>query len=398
MAFDLIFKGGHVIDPSQGLDGVCDVGITDGKIAAIEGDLETSTCPKIYDARGTYLCPGLVDLHGHWFEGGLYGIDPKICLKHGVTTAVDAGSTGYANFPMFKRTVLDPAPLNLFAFIHISFMGLHAPFAEELMNLAYARPIETAMTIERNRDRALGVKIRIGRMTGAHGLEALTIALNAATDARVPLMVHVSAGAEERELLELLRPGDIVTHCFHGRDNRMFEDTGQVPMHAVTEARARGVLFDVGHGCGSFSWETAQRAFEHDFYPDTLSTDLHRYCVGEPLSVTLPSVMSKFLCIGMSLREVIMKTTVAPAHALGLDGSVGSLRVGNRADLLHFDLVEGEFKFQDTHLETRVGSHLITPLTVVKGGCVYPAGSIEVKFRELFESDLEVFKSMGWQT
>lgn len=398
MAFDLIFKGGHVIDPSQGLDGVCDVGIAGGKIAAIADDLEIANCPKIYDARGTYLCPGLIDLHGHWFEGGLYGVDPKICLEHGVTTAVDAGSTGYTNFPMFRTKVIDHVPVDIFAFIHISFMGLHAPFAEELINLAYARPIETAMMIERNRDRALGVKVRIGRMTGTHGLEALALALNAATAARVPLMVHVSAGAEERELLELLRPGDIVTHCFHGRDNHMFEGTGQIPIRAVTEARARGVLFDVGHGCGSFSWETAQRAFEHDFYPDTLSTDLHRYCVSEPLSVTLPLVMSKFLCLGMSLREVIMKTTVAPAHALNLDGSVGSLRVGNRADLLQFDLVEGEFKFQDTHLETRVGSHLITPLTVLKGGCVYPEGSVKVKLRELFESDLDVFRSMGWQT
>jgi dihydroorotase len=397
MSFDLIFEGGRVIDPSQNLDGIYDVGIAGGKISAVAKELPAASCPKVYDARGSYLCPGLVDIHGHWYEGGLYGIDPRHSLNHGVTTAVDAGSTGYANFPMFKKLVIDQSPLNLLAFIHISFMGLHAPFAEELLDLAYARPVETAETIAHHRDCALGVKVRIGKMTGAHGMEALGMALQAASEVRAPLMVHVSKGAEETKILERLRPGDIVTHCFHGGGNQMFGSEDQAGMQTVAEARARGVLFDVGHGCGSFSWETAQRAYEHHFYPDTLSTDLHRYCAEEPLSVSLPSVMSKFLCLGMSLPDVIMKTTMAPARALGLEDEIGSLRVGSKADLLQFDLVGGNFEFQDTNLETRVGSYRITPRTVVKSGKVYPAGSIDVKFRDLFQSDLDVFRSMGWQ-
>lgn len=398
MAFDLLFKGAHVIDPSQDLDGVYDVGIRGGKISDVGKDLPASNCPWVRDARGTYLCAGLVDIHGHWYEGGLYGIDPRYCLKHGVTTAVDAGSTGYANFPMFRKTAIENSPVNLFAFIHISFMGLHAPFAEELLNLSYARPVETAATIERNRDRAVGVKVRIGSMTGDHGGEALEKAISAAREAGVRLMVHVSRGAEEARILSLLRPGDILTHCFHGRGNRLFDGDGKASMQIVTEARERGIIFDIGHGCGSFSWETAQRAYEHHFYPDTLSTDLHRYCVGEPLTVSLPLVMSKFLCLGMSLREAILKTTIAPARALGLETKIGSLRLGYPADLLQFDVVAGEFDFQDTHLDTRVGSHLIVPRTVVKDGIAYDPGSIDVKFRDLFESDMEVFQNMGWQS
>ena len=287
MGFDLLFKGGHVIDPGQGIDAILDVGITQGRISAIGKDLPATGCLQVKDARGSYLCPGLVDLHGHWYEGDLYGIDPRICLDHGVTTAVDAGSTGYANFPAFRRETIDKCPINLFAFVHISFMGLLAPFAEELLNLSYARPIETALTIERNRDRALGVKIRIGNMTGDHGMEALGQALLAATEARVPLMVHVSKGAEELQILGRLRAGDIVTHCFHGRGNRLFEHEGKMTTRSVLDARERGIIFDVGHGCGSFSWDTAQRAYEHDFYPDTLSTDLHRWAVEDPFQGVL---------------------------------------------------------------------------------------------------------------
>ena len=294
MPFDLLLKGGRVVDPSQSLNAVMDVGARDGRIAQIAANLDATDCPDVRDISGKYVCPGLIDLHGHWYEGSLYGINPLICINHGVTTAVDAGSTGYANFPEFKRTVLDRSLTDVFAFVHISFMGLHAPYAEELVDLRYARPLETAAVIDRHRDRAVGVKIRIGTMTGNHGLAALDIALTAARDAKVPLMVHISRGAEEAEILRRLRPGDILTHCFHGRSNGMIAET-VIP--EARDARDRGVFFDVGHGAGSFSWDTARKAFELHFYPDTLSTDLHRYSASEPLSITLPQVMSKMLCI-----------------------------------------------------------------------------------------------------
>ena len=147
MPFDLLLKGGRVIDPSQSLNAVMDVGARDGHIAQIASNLDATGCADVRDVSGKYVCPGLIDLHGHWYEGSLYGVDPLLCINHGVTTAVDAGTTGYANFPEFKRTVLDRSLTDVLAFVHISFMGLHAPYAEELVDLRYARPLETAAVI-----------------------------------------------------------------------------------------------------------------------------------------------------------------------------------------------------------------------------------------------------------
>src|SRR5437660_710443 len=289
MPRDLLLAGGRVLDPSQSLDALLDVGLRDGRIQEIGPALDRSAYAEFIDVTGKYVCPGLIDLHGHWYEGNLYGVDPLLCVNSGVTTAVDAGSTGYSNFPEFRRTVLDRCVTDVLAFVHISFMGLHAPYAEELVDLQYARPQETAAVIAKHPDRAVGVKLRIGAMTANHGLAALDQALAAARGARVPLMVHISRGAEESEILRRLRPGDILTHCFHGRGNGMISES---VLPEALEARSRGVIFDVGHGCGSFSWDTARKAFEHHFYPDTISTDLHRYSAPEPLCVSLPQVMS----------------------------------------------------------------------------------------------------------
>lgn len=392
MPFDLLLSGGHLIDPSQELDAKADVGIKDGRILQVGPNLDGRNCPDIRKVEGKFVCPGLIDLHGHWYEGNLYGVDPLLCLNHGVTTAVDAGSTGYTNFPEFRRTVLNDCLTDVLAFIHISFMGLHAPYAEELLDLGYARPVETAALIEKHRDRAVGVKVRIGTMTGNHGLAALDKALAAASEANVPLMVHISNGAPEREILRRLRPGDVLTHCFHGRGNGMLEN-GIVP--EVRDARKRGVIFDVGHGCGSFSWDSAKRAFENDFYPDTISTDLHRYCATAPLCITLPEVMSKMLCLGMTLYEAIFKTTAAPAKVLGREQEIGTLTVGAQADVLVFDVESGNFPFTDTHLKVRYGNKRIVPELVVKRGRPQLPGSITVRMRDLYDSDLAVFQAIG---
>ena len=389
--FDLLIRNGRVIDPAQELDTIADVGIRDGLVAALASGLDPVGCPDIREADGTYVCPGLVDLHGHWYEGGLYGIDAEIGLKHGVTTAVDAGTAGFANFPEFRRTAIASSRARILAFVHVSFLGLHAPFAEELLELRYARPVETAIVIERHRDVAVGVKLRIGAMTGSHGNQALQMALEAAEQARAPLMVHVSAGADERFVLEHLRPGDILTHCFHGRSNGMVGGAAEGFIPQVRMARERGVIFDIGHGCGSFSWETAQRGFEHHFWPDTISTDLHRYSVDHPWCVTLPNVMSKFLCLGMSLNDVILKATASPARVLNREREIGSLRPGSVADLFQFRVCEGAFSFTDTHGRVREGDRLIEPLLTVRGGKAYRPEEIEVGLREVYPCDRAVF-------
>ena len=304
-------------------------------------------------------------------------------------------STGFANFREFRQKTIEKSRVGILAFVHISFLGLQAPFLEELLDIRYARPNETAATIMQNPEYAVGVKIRIGGMTGQHGTEALELALQAANTARVPLMVHISKGACEEEILNRLRPGDILTHCFHGRGNGMVAADGNGFVPSVGIARDRGVLFDVGHGCGSFAWDTAQRAFEYHFYPDTLSTDLHRYSVAEPLHVSLPQVMSKFLCLGMSLPDVILKTTFNPAKALGRETEIGTVRPGVSADLLVFELVEGDFAFTDTHMKTRQGTHLIKPHTVVKKGMVYTPGTIDLGLRPLYDFDRELLNQVA---
>jgi dihydroorotase len=389
--FDLLIRNGHVIDPAQDIDGIADVGIQDGRVQSVGQALDATGCKDIRDAAGTYVCPGLVDLHGHWYEASLYGINAEIGLNHGVTTAVDAGTAGFSNFPEFRRHTIQTSRARILAFVHVSFMGLHGPFAEELMDLRYARPKETAIVVAENPDVTVGVKVRLGAMTANHGNQALDLALEAAREAKTPVMAHVSAGADERYVLDHLRPGDILTHCFHGRANRMIADTPEGFIPELKLARERGVIFDIGHGCGSFAWKTAQHAFEHHFWPDTISTDLHRYSVDSPWLVTMPQVMSKFLSLGMSLKDVIAKSTIAPANVLGRTKEFGSLRPGSIADLMQFRIREGSFTFIDSLRVPRQGNRLIEPVLTVRNGIAYEPGSVVVPMRPVYPCDRAVF-------
>lgn len=392
--YDLILKGGHVIDPSQGINHVLDVGIKAGRIADLRAGLEPTTGIAVRDVSGKFVCPGLIDLHGHWYEGSIYGIDPHLSLDHGVTTVVDAGTTGFVNFPEFRKHTIDTAQLRVLAFLHISCLGLHAPFAEELRDIRYARPKETAAVMEKNRDVAMGVKIRLGSMTGEHGLEALEKAREAAEEVSLPLMVHISKGVNLLQTLKRLRAGDIITHCFQGRGDGILHPSTGLVLPQIIEARKEGVIFDVGHGCGSFSWETARKAFEISFYPDTISTDLHRYCVEDPFHVTLLGTMSKFLLLGMTLEEVILKTTFNPAKILRKEKELGTLREGAVADVLVFEIESGEFNFIDTHFRELKGERMLRPVQVIRSGIALEPYAHPVKLRELFESDYEVFRSL----
>ena len=389
--FDLLLRGAHVIDPSQNHNGPADIGVRAGKIAAFGRDLDPTGSADVRDLSGTYLCPGLIDIHGHWYEGSMYGINADFGLNHGVTTAVDAGTTGFTNFPEFRRTAFAANRTRMLGFVHLSCLGLQTPFAEELLDLRYARPGETAEVVQRHTDVATGVKVRIGSMTADHGNRALDLAVEAARRAGTRLMVHISAGADEVYVLDHLRPGDILTHCFHGNANRLIASDGSGFIEQVHAARQRGVIFDVGHGCGSFSWETAQKAFEHHFWPDTISTDLHRYSVDSPWRVTMPSVMSKFLLLGMGLYHVVEKCTAAAACAIGRPHQVGSLQPGYPADAFAFTVREGEFRFTDAHRRERIGNRLIEPALILRDGQPIAPGSVPVTLRDLYEADRCVF-------
>ena len=391
MNYDLILRNGHVIDPSQNIDGPAEIAIQNGIITEIKKSFSVSPEIPTIDLTGKYICPGLIDLHGHWYEGSSYGIDPNGCLNDGVTTVIDAGTTGFVNFQHFRRHTIDSAKIEVLAFIHIGGIGIPTTLLGELEDLRYARPRETSQVINNHRDVALGVKIREGIMSGKHGLEALDYAVMASQKSDLPLMVHISQGAETPKILDRLKAGDIVTHCFQGRGDGILTQPSGPLLTNVTEARKRGVFFDVGHGCGSFCWETARRSFEYHFYPDTISTDLHRFSV-DRFTKNLPTTLSKFLHLGMSLKDVISKSTWIPAQAIGRSHQLGTLKTNTIADIFAFEIEEGEFKFEDTHMRTEIGKYRIKPLLVLKAGEVIYSGQIEVRLRELFDCDKEYYQ------
>jgi dihydroorotase len=391
MHYDMILRNGRVLDPSRAMDRVMDVAIQGDRIAALAPKIP-ATAGVEYEAGGKYICPGLLDLHGHWYEGSCFGIDPNICLNHGVTTAVDAGTTGFINFPEFRRTAITNARIGVLAFIHIGCIGLPTTIVGELENLEYARPVETAGVIADHRDVALGVKLREGSMTGDRGVAAFELALQACRESGTPLMLHISKGSPTREILPRLRPGDIVTHCFQGRGDGIFDPESGRLLEEVRSAREQGVIFDVGHGSGSFSWDVARRAFEYSFYPDTISTDLHRFSVAR-YAIDMPTTISKFLHLGMSLADAILKSTCAPAQAIGRP-ELGTLDPGTVADILVFDIETGEFDLEDTHLRVQKAERRLRPVLVIKGGKSFTPSAYPARLRRLYPCDEDVFRQV----
>jgi dihydroorotase len=385
---DVVLRGPHVIDPSQGLNEVLDIAVRGGAVAALGPCLKVRAGTPERDLSGVYVCPGLIDLHGHWYEASAWGIDPDICLHRGSTTVVDAGTAGCINFADLRSHAIAGSQIQVLAFVNIAAFGIPTSFVGELEDLRYSRPRETVAVLEENAGVALGVKVR---MKDGHSLKAFDDALEAARAAGLPVMVHIGKGADTPHILGRLRPGDIVTHCFEGRGDGIVEHGRLIP--EAVQARRAGVVFDVGHGCGSFSWEVARRAFEYAFYPDTISTDLHRYSV-ERWAFDMPTTMSKFLHLGMSLEDVILKSTATPARAIGRDGQLGTLRAGTVADLFAFTLEDGEFSLEDTHLKVEVARQRIKPLFVMKAGATIEAQSGPQKLRKLYDFDYDQLRSI----
>jgi dihydroorotase len=370
--YDLLIAGGTVIDPASGLHQRADVGIAGGRIAAVVGHIPASEARDILDATGQLVVPGLVDLHVHvyWGVADLSVEADPTCLGRGVTTIVDAGSAGANTFPGFRRFIVGPARGRILAYLNISALGQVDPLLGELHDLRFADPERAARVALANPELIVGFKVRVSEMlAGPNGLAGLDRALEAGRATDLPVMVHIGGtpfGLEE--VLARLRPGDVVTHAYTGwHPGGILDDAGRV-LASATEARTRGVRFDVGHGAGSFTWPVAEAALADGFRPDTISSDLHRLNVAGPVH-DLVTVMSKFLLLGLSLDEIVTMVTTAPAADLGAAGrTVGTLAPGAEADVTVLALEEGRFALTDSAGVSREARQRLVPTSVVRAG------------------------------
>jgi dihydroorotase len=368
MDFDLVIRGGEVVDPASGFEGRLDVGIRDGVIVAVDRSLSSENAGEVLDASGQIVTPGLVDTHTHIYWGATYwGIEPDpIAARTGVTTWVDAGSAGAFNFPGFRRWVIETSQARVLSLLNLSSIGLTAR-TYELATPEYAEVPLARRIVELNRDVIVGIKARIDRSTTrGTGIEPLRRARDLANQVGLPLMVHVGFGPPAlEEIVALMRPGDILTHCSTGHDNRVLEPTGS-PREFVRVAWDHGLVLDVGHGTGSFSFDVAERMLAEGMPPDVISTDTHQLSIQGPM-FDMPTTLSKFLALGMSLPDVIERATSRPAKAIGRP-ELGGLRPGSAADVALFRLESGSFTFHDIFLTERSGSARLVNTATIRAG------------------------------
>lgn len=376
--YDLLLKGGTVVDPAQGLHARADVAFTAGKVVAVAPDLPTATARQVIDCRERLVAPGMIDLHVHVFWGVSHlGIEPDPhCVAKGVTTAVDAGSAGADTFPGFRKYVIDVSATRLLAQLNISTQGMLSPEVGELDDLRFVNVPRAIATIEANRDVILGIKVRLTKdaiVSRAAGMSPLSLAREAADAVGVPIMVHPQAAWCDSidEILAVMRPGDIMTHCYHGMSHGILDEEGKV-REAVLTAMERGVIFDVGHGAGSFSWRTAEQALAQGVLPQTISSDLHHYNVNGPV-YDLATTVNKFLYLGLSIDEALRRVTATPAQVIHMADQIGTLKVGAWGDAVVFERQTGQVELRDSHGEVRIGRERLIPVTVIRAGAIYEA-------------------------
>jgi dihydroorotase len=351
------------------------VGVKEGRVASVAPEIPRHLAAEVVDARGCIVVPGLVDLHTHLFFGGTYwGVDPTpVAWRTGVTSWVDAGSAGAFNIAALRRLSAGLAPLHTRAFLNISSIGLVAETGEASRK-DLCDPGLCAAAAEEHPDFVIGIKCRLDRLaTGEMGLEPLQLAVQAAGVAGLPVMAHIAGGPPNiDDVLDLLRPGDLVTHGATGQDMSLVKGKDSLRPSAV-HARERGVLFDVGHGSGGFSFAVAESMLAAGAPPDIISSDLHQRSMWGP-GFDLPTCMSKFLAIGMSLEDVVRAATTNPGGVVaGSSGEcAGSLAVGEPADLAIFELEMGDFALYDTYLECRRADRFFVNRATVVAGVPLP--------------------------
>lgn len=381
--YDLVIKGGHLIDPKNDIDGPMDVAVLDGKIASVSKNIEASTAEIVVDATGKYITPGILDIHTHNFHGrgtyladGFLSVQPDgFTFKAGVTTVVDVGSSGWRNFEQFKTQTIDKSKTRVLVFLNIVGTGMKGGSWEQDLSDMDARL--TANTAKKFSDVVVGVKV--AHYAGPEW-DPVERGVEAGTLADIPVMIDFGGVIPELSLetllMEKLRPGDILTHTFghvKGRIPIVNEDGDLEPY--VKQAQERGVIFDVGHGGGSFLFEQAIPAMEQGFRPNTISTDLHTGSMNGGMKDML-NVMSKFLNMGMNLQEVIAASSWKPAQVIKRE-DLGHLSEGAVADIAVFTVREGTFGFVDVRRNRMDGNKkLACELTVREGKVVYDLNGI----------------------
>jgi len=376
-AIDLLLKGGHIIDPRNKIDTPMDVGITAGKISRIAAHIPSDSAKKVIDVGGMYVTPGIIDMHVHVFHGvdpgsylanGLHSLPPDgFTFRAGVTTVVDAGSSGWKNFRIFKTQTIDKCKTRVLAFLNIVGSGMYGRLEEQDVSDMNSRMTAYMITHE-----FPGIIVGIKSAHYWGDFTQVDLAVKAGELANVPVMVdfgeHHPPNSIESLFMEHLRPGDIFTHTYaNGFEDRetVVDNTGKVKPFVFT-ARQRGIIFDVGHGGGAFSWVQAVPAFQQGFWPNTISTDLHTESMNGAMK-DMTNVMSKFLALGMPLNEVILRSTWYPAMVINRK-DLGSLSIGSEADVAVFSLRNGEFGFLDVSGTKIIGRQKLEPELTIRAG------------------------------
>jgi dihydroorotase len=361
--YDLIIKGGRVIDPSMGLDAVRDVAIAGGKIAAVEANIAADATETI-DARGKIVTPGLIDIHTH---AGRSKEGPPMCLQDGVTGWVDAGTGGADNIDAVAAIARGGPQIGR-CLVNIARTGVIAP-GGELHDINAANVAMAKAAIERNRDVVVGVKARLSdNVAGPNDLEALRRAQEVATSFNLPVMIHVGQNYSPlRAILALLKRGDIITHIYAPGKNGILDEKG-ILSPEVMAAHRRGIIFDFGNGVSDhFDWDTVEKATRQGLWPDTFSTDWNTSSKTSGV-VDLPNVMSKLIMYGMPLKEIIAAATVNATRCFPAFDDRGTLNVGAPADVAIMELREGAFEFLDNYKGTRTGHQRLFPSETVLNG------------------------------
>lgn len=365
--FDILIKGGEVIDPSRGFRQKADVAVLNGRIHAIESAIPADQGIDLVDAKGLYVTPGLVDIHTHIHYGLGIGVEADpIAARSGTTTWVDAGTFSYDQIVGFRRFIVEPAQARIYGFVYL-YPNDRNP-DDDVIKYVNRAMDPTGRAAVANRDIIIGVKFQVGsNMNGRYSLDFLKIARQLCDKYSLRLMAHISfAPPSTDEVMALMRPGDVVTHCYNTHTLGILDAGGKIKP-SVLDARARGVLFDVGHGSGSFNFEVARKALDQGFLPDSISTDVYNLNVNGPV-YDMPTTMSKMLDLGMSFEDILKRSTINPAHVVNRLEGIGTLTPGGPADIALLETVDGQFQLIDSQRNRQTTSkRLVSRLTICRG-------------------------------